>query len=77
MMFNAQETGKRMKKIRVSMGYTQDQFAELLHISRDHLAKLEIGKRTPSLEILFIMVTITNTSFDYIIMGKENCYIKL
>ncbi|MBQ2984343.1 MAG: helix-turn-helix transcriptional regulator [Candidatus Gastranaerophilales bacterium] len=34
------------------MGYSQNQLAERVNISREHLAKIETAKRTVSLDLL-------------------------
>ena len=45
--------GKNIKCVRKSKGLSQNQLAELLDISREHLAKIETAKRTISLGLLF------------------------
>ena len=45
--------GKNIKFVRKSKGLSQNQLAELLDISREHLAKIETAKRTISLGLLF------------------------
>ena len=41
---------KQIVKTRKEKGYTQEKFAELLDLSREHIAKIETGKRNLSLE---------------------------
>lgn len=45
--------GKNIQKARKNMNLSQNEFAELLDISREHLAKIETAKRTLSLGLLF------------------------
>lgn len=45
--------GKNFQKYRKQKGLSQNQLAELLEISREHLAKIETGKRGISLNLLF------------------------
>lgn len=45
--------GKNIKKARKIKGLSQNAFAEILDISREHLAKIETAKRTASLGLLF------------------------
>lgn len=45
--------GRNIKKARKSKGFSQNKLAELLDISREHLAKVETAKRTISLGLLF------------------------
>ena len=45
--------GKNIAKYRKQAGYSQNKFAELIDVSREHLAKVETGKRRLSLSLLF------------------------
>ena len=38
----------RIKSVRASRGLTQEQFAERVGVSRNYVARIEIGERTPS-----------------------------
>ena len=40
MNYNTIETGKRIKKAREELGFSQESFSECLHISRNHLARI-------------------------------------
>jgi len=44
---------KNIKKFRKQKNLSQNELAELLNISREHLAKLETTKRCISLKLLF------------------------
>lgn len=45
--------GRNIFNARKSKGLSQNELAELLDISREHLAKIETGKRRISLKLLF------------------------
>jgi len=45
--------GKNIQKFRKDKKLSQNQLAELLGISREHLAKIETAKRCISLKLLF------------------------
>jgi len=45
--------GNNIKKARKQRGLSQNALAEILDISREHLAKIETAKRTISLGLLF------------------------
>jgi len=45
--------GKNIKQARKKKNFSQNKLAELLDISREHLAKIETAKRTLSLGLLF------------------------
>ena len=44
--------GREIFNQRKRCGYSQNELAERLDISREHLAKIETAKRSPSLELL-------------------------
>ena len=54
--------GKNIKEARKAKNLSQNDFAELLDISREHLAKVETAKRTISLGLLFKMCDILEKS---------------
>lgn len=45
--------GKNISKFRKAKGFTQNELADILNISREHIAKIETAKRTPSLDLIF------------------------
>lgn len=45
--------GRNIFKKRREIGLNQNQFAERLGISREHLAKIETGQRNMSINLLF------------------------
>ncbi len=52
--------GRNIFNKRRECGYTQDTFAEILDISREHLAKVETAKRTVSLDLLINIANALN-----------------
>lgn len=71
MYFNTAETGHRIKLLRESKGYTQEQLAEKLNISRSYLSKLEIGERSSSIDLLIEISECFDITLDYLILGKK------
>ncbi len=47
------QLGRNIFKIRQQKGLSQNQLAEILNISKEHLAKIETAKRRISLKLLF------------------------
>lgn len=45
--------GKVLKQIREEKGMTQEKLAELAEVDRTYIYRLETGKRSPSLNIIF------------------------
>ena len=54
--------GRNLFNARRAKGLSQNQLAEKLDISREHLAKLETGKRRISLKLLFMLSEILEIS---------------
>ena len=52
--------GKNIQKCRKEKSLSQNQLAELLDISREHLAKIETAKRCISLKLLFKLADTLN-----------------
>ena len=55
MLFDAKFFGAKVRLLRKRSGQTQEQLAEKLNISANYLGKIEIGSRTPSLDLLLEM----------------------
>lgn len=72
MYFDPVETGKRIKQIRESMGYNQEDFAEKLHTSRNYVSKMETGYKAPSIDMLVEISVLADVSLDYLILGRKN-----
>ena len=54
--------GKNIQKARKSMNYSQNKLADVLNISREHLAKIETAKRGVSINLLFKLSEVLNVS---------------
>lgn len=54
--------GKNIAKYRKARKLTQNQLAELLDISREHLAKIETAKRGISISLLFKLGEVLSVS---------------
>lgn len=49
MYFDATEFATRLSTLRKAQGMTQEEMAEALNISLEHLSKMERGKRKPTI----------------------------
>ncbi|MCR4738680.1 MAG: helix-turn-helix domain-containing protein [Lachnospiraceae bacterium] len=63
--------GIRIKKLRISYGYTQQQLANRLHVTKSLISAYETGQRSPSYEILIGLSSIFKVSTDYL-LGVDN-----
>lgn len=51
---------------------TQEEMAEALNISLEHLSKMERGKRKPSIDLVVAMACYFHVSTDYLLTGKNH-----
>lgn len=63
--------GKRLKELRKANGYTIEQCAEAVGISKSTVGYYENNNRMPDIEILSRIADVLNVSADYLI-GKTN-----
>ncbi len=62
---------KRFKHLRNNRGYTLDQIADILGISRQSVVYYAMGDRLPSIPILVRLAKLLSTSVDYLIGTDE------
>ena len=65
------DTGKRLKKLRESLGYTQEKMAEVLEVSVTLYKKRETGSYNISVKSLRRLKEIFNVSIDYLMFGEQ------
>jgi len=63
------EMSNRIKERRRQLGYTQEQFAEIISISASSYTKIENAFQRPSLETLILISERLQLSLDYIVFG--------
>ncbi len=47
-----EKLGRRVQKLRKSMGLSQEELAEKIKISRTHMGHVEQGRKSPSLKVM-------------------------
>lgn len=62
--------GAHIKAARESSGYTQEQFAEEIGLSIQHISNLERGIAGPSIDAVIKMCRALNVSCDYLLLGR-------
>ena len=65
------DIAERLQDLRKKAGYSQEQVAEQLGLSRQAVSKWESGQGKPDLDNLVRLTEIYNTSADYILLGTE------
>lgn len=62
---------ERLHELRKQAGYSQEQVAEMLEISRQAVSKWESGQGKPEIDNIVKLTEIYNVSADYILLGTE------
>ena len=61
------QIGRRIKEIRESRGYTQEQLAEKLNLSVQHVSVIERGVKSPRLDTFVRIANILEINADYLL----------
>lgn len=62
---------ERLQELRKNAGYSQEQVAEMLGLSRQAVSKWESGQGKPEIDNIVKLTEIYNVSADYILLGTE------
>lgn len=62
---------ERLKDLRTKRGYSQQDLAKKLGISKSTISMLEVGSRQPSKEMMELIADFFNVTLDYL-MGKDD-----
>lgn len=66
------EFSNRLYRLRKQNGFSQEELAGRLNVSRQTVSKWEVGDSTPDMEKLSAMSDLFDVSLDYLVMGKES-----
>ena len=59
--------GERLKSLRTKNKMTQQQVAEIIHVSRPTYTQYEKNQKRPSIETLIRLADLYETSIDYLV----------
>lgn len=65
------EIGRRIARIRKSLGYTQAALAELAGVDDTYMSCIERGKNSVSTKVYASLSVALNTPLDYLIFGEQ------
>ena len=65
------DVSSRLQELRKEAGYSQEQLAEMLGVSRQSVSKWESGQTNPDINNIGRLSEIYGRSTDYIIFGEE------
>jgi transcriptional regulator with XRE-family HTH domain len=68
------DMGRRIKKLRMSLGLSQREFSDYLGIANNTLSKYESNDRTPGLEILIKLKKLFFIDLNWLIAGVGNMF---
>lgn len=71
MVYDPVAMGHRIAAVRKKHGFSQLDMAETLYVSDSYISKIEHGIREPSLSFMTEFAEITDTSLEYLIVGKK------
>lgn len=66
-----EDFGKRLKKLRLAAGLTQEQLAKRIWVSKAAISNYELYERNPSPEILVKLAGVFHVSTDYLLGIEE------
>lgn len=79
--YNVKETASRIRDLRKTYHYTQEQAAELLKIDRRTLSNIETAQKGCSIDMMLRIAEVYDVTLDYLLMGSnlnvENPKVKL
>ena len=61
------EIGKKLKDARMKSGFTQENVAEKINVSRQTISNWENGKNYPDVNSLVMLSQLFNTSLDILV----------
>lgn len=62
----------RLYQLRKQKGFSQEELANRLNVSRQTISKWEVGDSTPDMEKLIAISDLFNVSLDNLVTGKED-----
>ncbi len=69
------EVGERIKMLRKSLGFHQEDFAAKLQTTITTLSQYENGRTKPGFKFLFYLTTIFNVNLNYVVRGEGEPFI--
>ena len=71
MYYDLIESGKRIKKLRLQHGLTQEALADKVNVHVNSIGRIETGKKGISVDLAIELKVLFSTTLDYIYLGVE------
>jgi len=65
----SKDFGRRIQRLRMTNGLTQEQLCESANIDRSYIQRIEAGTRIPSIEIVFRIHKALGCTWDELMKG--------
>ena len=65
------DIAERLQELRKKAGYSQEQVADMLGLSRQAISKWESGQGKPEIDNVVKLTELYHVSADYILLGTE------
>ena len=72
MYFDPTQCGARIRDLRISHGLSLSQLASQIHITSQHLSRIEHGRKGFSADLLVEISLYFNVSLDYLMLGRRH-----
>ncbi|MBQ6346971.1 MAG: helix-turn-helix transcriptional regulator [Clostridia bacterium] len=69
---NKQAFGERLRTLRMDKGFSLQQLAGRIGVSKSMVSFYESGERLPSYDVLFEICRVLDTSVEYMLYGGDN-----
>jgi Zn-dependent peptidase ImmA (M78 family)/DNA-binding XRE family transcriptional regulator len=69
--------GERIKSIRELQGFTQDEVAKAIGVTKEFISMVEAGKRLPSLKIMAKLAAYFGRDISYFLTSKEEPFVTI
>jgi transcriptional regulator with XRE-family HTH domain len=72
MIYDKEEIGKRIARQRKKMGYSQEELAFMVGLSKNQISSIECGKSTPKLPLIFSVCNHLGGTPDSYLIGIKS-----
>ncbi len=69
MYYDIEQSGERIRQLRIQNGYTQERLAEKLNIDQSFLSRIESGSKGCTVDLFVQLSKLFHMSLDVLILG--------
>jgi len=64
--------GNKVRQVRVNIGLTQGELADLVGVTRQTIGLIEVGRYNPSLKLCLLIAEVTSTSISELFWKEKD-----